>query len=194
MTIGKRRQAAWTRKAKTTMGNPRMRHFATGLAVLCGAFLLNAAAATATTPSGGPVKFWITPSANGSGAIVITGAIGDYGTATTVNKSGLPNQNGNYSLIKLKDGTLEVKLTSFNEKNSKVRFPINQTSCSSEGTETGTVSLSDGTGRYKGITGDLGLSETNVWILGRSASGGKCTGTEVLYNVEVESGSGNVSF
>jgi hypothetical protein len=176
------------------MGNKRIRNLAIGLAVLCGTLATNAMAASAASPSGGPVKFWITPSANGAGAIVITGAVGDYGTATTVNKNGQPDQNGGYSLLKLKDGTIEVNLTSFNHKNAKVGFPINQKSCSSEGTETGSVTVSDGTGHYKGIFGDLALSETDVWILGRSSSGSKCDGTDVIYNIDLDSGSGTVSF
>ena len=176
------------------MRRVRNRTLAIGLAILATTFALNGVAATATTPPGGMVKFWITPSANGPGAIVITGVIGDYGTATTINKNGQPDQNGDYSLVNLKEGTLEVNLTSFNEKNAKAGFPINQKSCSSEGTETGSVTLSGGTGRYEGITGELALNETNVWILGRSTTRGRCNGTDVLYNVQLESGSGKVSF
>jgi hypothetical protein len=56
-------------------------------------------------------------------AIVITGAVGDYGTATTVNKNGQPDQTGDYSLIKLKDGTLEANLTSFNERTPMTGSP-----------------------------------------------------------------------
>lgn len=166
---------------------------AIGSAIL-GTFALNAVAVAAATPTGGLVRFWITPSANGPGAIVVTGAIGDYGTATTISKNGQPDQTGDYSLVSLKEGTLEVNLTSFNEKNAKAGFPINQKSCSSEGTETGSVTLSGGTGRYKGVSGDLAVTETNAWILGRSTSGRRCDGTEVLYNMQLESGSGRVSF
>jgi hypothetical protein len=57
------------------------------------------ASTTPSTPAGGSVKIFVTPSAtgNGGGAVVITGAIGDYGKTTgKMDKNGKANKNGNY--------------------------------------------------------------------------------------------------
>jgi len=167
-----------------------------GSAILCGTSMaMTTVAVTAATPPGGPVKFWITPTTNDeTGTIVLTGAIGDYGTATTVNKSGQPDESGNYALVTLKDGTFTINMTKFNEKTGKDTFPINKKSCSSEGTANGSVTLMDGTGHYKGISGHLTYSETDAWILGRSTGGSTCNDTDALYYLALESGAGTVSF
>lgn len=167
---------------------------AIGAAVLCGsAVAMTTGAGAASTPAGGSIRYWVTQPTPQTESIVVTGAIGDFGTVTTVDKNGTADQNGNYALVTLQDGTLMVNLTSWNKKNAKVSFPINPTSCSSEGTATGTVSLSNGTGHYKGISGHLSYSETNAWILARSANG-KCSGNNVLHYLALISGAGVVSF
>jgi hypothetical protein len=168
-----------------------------GSAILCGTSIAVAtvAATAAATPPGGPVKFWITQWTNdATGTVVITGAIGDYGTVTTVNKNGQPDQSGNWALVTLKNGTIKVNMTSFNKKALKSSFPIKKTSCSSEGTISGSVTLAGGTGHYTGISGRLSFSDTNAWILARTGSGNTCSGNDVLSYFSLESGAGTVSF
>ncbi len=147
----------------------------------------------ASTPSGGLIKFWSVQSTPQTVSITITGAIGDFGTVTTVDKNGSPDQNGSYSLVTLKSGTFMMNLTSWEKKNSKVSFHINPKSCSSEGSATGTVSLLNGTGHYEGISGHLSYTETDAWILPRTANG-KCNDTDPLTYFAMQSGAGAVSF
>ncbi len=155
-----------------------------GSAILCGTSIAmtTEAVTAAATPPGGLVKFWVTQSTNDeAGAIVITGAVGDYGTVATVNREGQPDQSGNWALVTLQKGTFMVNETSFDKKASKTSFPIKKTSCSSEGTAYGSVSLSDGTGHYTGISGHLSFSETDAWILARTGSGSTCSNDDVLH-------------
>ncbi len=165
-----------------------------GAGVVCGtAMAMTTVGGAGSTPTGGLIKYWVTQPTSTTQSIVVTGAIGDYGTVTNANKDGTANQNGNYALVTLQDGTITVNLTSWKKKNAKTSFPINPKSCSSEGTATGTVSLSNGTGKYKGIRGQLTYSVTNAWILAQEANG-KCSGNDVLHYFSLTSGSGLVSF
>ena len=150
-------------------------------------------AGAASTSPGGLIKFWATQSTPPTVSITITGAIGDFGTVTTVDKNGSADQNGSYSLVTLQSGTFMVNLTSWKKKNATVSFHINPRSCSSEGTATGTVSLSNGTGHYQGISGRLSYAETDAWILPRTANG-KCNDTDPLHYFAMQSGAGVVSF
>jgi hypothetical protein len=167
---------------------------AIGSAILYGmAIATTTMAGAASTPPGGLIKYWVTQSTPQTESITITGAIGDFGTVTTVDKNGSTDQNGNYALVTLQSGTFMVNLTSWNKKNARVSFSINSKSCSSEGSATGTVSLSNGTGRYEGISGHLSYTETDAWILPRTANG-KCNDTNPLHYFAMQSGAGVVSF
>lgn len=84
--------------------------------------------------------------------------------------------------------------TSFTNKALKSSFPIKKTSCSSEGTVSGSVTLSGGTGHYTGISGHLTFSETDAWILARTGSGNTCSDSDVLHYFALQSGAGTVSF
>ena len=68
------------------------------LAAAVGATAVPAEAATMATT--GTVQVWVTPNATNINSpvsnIVVTGVIGDYGTATSINKNGTVNDNGNY--------------------------------------------------------------------------------------------------
>ncbi len=86
------------------------------LAAAVGATAAPAAAATMTTT--GTIQVWVTPSRHTNSAvakIVITGVIGDYGTATTINKNGTVNDNGNYVKIVLQHGGFEVNSVALNK-------------------------------------------------------------------------------
>ena len=75
------------------------------------------AASGAGMPAGGPVSIFVTPSPDGiHGPIVITGAIGDHGQTTSIDKNGKPDANGNFVRITLKKGTFEVNSTALNAK------------------------------------------------------------------------------
>src|ERR1039457_2695430 len=54
------------------------------------------AATTPRSPAGGCVKIFAAPSNGAGGTILITGAIGDYGKALTIDKNGKTDSNGDY--------------------------------------------------------------------------------------------------
>jgi hypothetical protein len=147
------------------------------------------AAAAPKEPAGGTVRVFVTPGTNGGGSVVITGAIGDYGTVAGDTSNGRnPND---FVKLTLKEGTIEVNQTPFEAKLNKATFPILQSSCSSEGSATGPASVFNGTGLYKGISGTVKLTETQAWILPRG-SNGKCNGQNPSTYYSSITGTGSV--
>jgi hypothetical protein len=113
------------------------------------------ASRTADTPTGGAVYFHATGSNGPAGTIIITGAIGDYGKTLSINKNGKTDNNGDFVRITLKHGTFEINATALNANEQHTRALINKTTCSIRFTGTGPVTLFNGTGLYKGITGKV---------------------------------------
>jgi hypothetical protein len=151
-------------------------------------------ASSATTPAGGSLKVWATPTNAGARGLVIAGAIGDYGRALSIDKNGKTDAKGNYSQILLQKGTFRINLSAFNKAAGKASFPIDKANCSSEGSITAPASVSNGTGLYKGISGNVHLTLTLVWIVSRN-SDNKCDGTKTpLFHSEYFTGTGSVSF
>lgn len=152
-------------------------------------------AASARPPAGGPVRMFITSISGGPKATaVVTGAIGGRGSAVYL-------KNNDYVKITVHQGatvgsSLEANVTALTDKANKASFPIDKAACTSEGTITGTATLIDGTGDFKGISGMLNVTMTFAWTMPRYATGakkGQCDGPEaVLY--ELVEGSGTVSF
>jgi hypothetical protein len=161
------------------------------------------ASTTPSTPAGGSVRLFVTPSAtgNGGGAVVVTGAIGDYGKTTgKMDKNGKANKNGNYGKLVLQQGTIEVDLTTFDTKTNNAQPDINNTTCSAALAVTAPVTLFNGTGLYEGITGTVHLTETYAVILPRYTSGknkGQCNysnNAQPLAQWGSIAGTGRVSF
>lgn len=131
--------------------------------------------------------------------VVVTGAIGDYGdTAGKMDKNGKANPDGNYSRLDLQRGTIEVDLTTFNAMTDTAQATIDTATCSAHTTGTAPVELLNGTGRYKGISGKVKLTQTIAVVLPRYTSGkdkGKCNekANPAAQWVSV-TGSGTVSF
>jgi hypothetical protein len=157
--------------------------------------------ATATTSKGGTIYIAVTPNNSATYPIVITGAFADYGTATTINQDGTVNSNGNYVRIALKQGGFEVNSTTLNKKASSTAPTFNSTvNCSYTFTVSGPITLSKGSGAYKGISGTLTITESFSAILPRITSGkhkGQCNeanNAAPLASGGNISGSGKVSF
>jgi hypothetical protein len=141
--------------------------------LICGASVGTAGAAS--TPTGGPVRVILQPTANGGKEkILITGAIGDYGTSLDVNKNGKPDPNGHYSNVTLTQGTFKVNSTILAADANKASPVVNdQATCSAEISVTGPVTLFDGTGLYTGLSGTVTVTETFGFIGSRYTSGKK---------------------
>src|SRR5271166_900873 len=129
---------------------------------LAGGMPAIAAAATSTTPTGGAVQIWVTPNLAPNAStdkIVITGAIGDYGTATSETASGVPQPSGGYVAIKLTKGTFMVNSVSLNKKlNSAPPTMFNLKTCSVYFVGKGPVTVYKGTGIYAGISGTITIT------------------------------------
>jgi hypothetical protein len=161
----------------------------------------SASVATAqTAPTGGAIRVWVTPtSVNGLvSTIVVTGAIGDYGKAISSNANGTPDVNGNYVKIELHKGGFMVNSTALNKKSNGAQPVANATTCSGWLSVSDPVTLFDGTGLYKGISGTVNITETFSFVAPVNASGpnaGKCNenGQPLGFYASIV-GSGTVSF
>ena len=146
------------------------------LVAAIGATAVPAEAATMATT--GTVQVWVTPNSTNINSpvsnIVVTGVIGDYGTATSINKDGTVDDNGNYVKIALKQGGFKVNSVILN-KITDAAPPLmsNATTCSVVFGGIGPVTLFDGTGAYAGITGTLHMTERFAGIGARYTSGAK---------------------
>jgi hypothetical protein len=133
-----------------------MRAAAVVCALACALVIGGSAMATSGSGAVGGGKIGIFADASTDGPvskILITGAIGDFGTATSIDKNGKVDQNGNYVRVALKKGTFEIDSTALNAKLNKAPGVFNKTTCSFSFTGSGSVTLFNGTGLYKGITG-----------------------------------------
>jgi len=113
-----------------------------------------------STPAGGPVQIYAPQSDSIHGTIYVTGAIGDYGKTLTINSKGKATSGGNFVKITLHKGTFEVNSTAFNAKSNNLQPTVYAATCSATGTVSGPVTLFNGTGLYKGISGTVNITAT----------------------------------
>jgi hypothetical protein len=177
---------------------------ALGAAATMGMSLLIPAAVAvgASPPAGGKVNVFVTPSSpNGPrDTIVVTGAIGDYGKALSVDKSGKTDTNGDYEKITLQQGSFLVNATKLNAKLNHLKATVNKATCSVSASGTGPVTLSNGAGLYAGISGTLQITVKFAFVGPRFSSGphkGQCNtnnNAPALAQYQSITGSGTVSF
>jgi hypothetical protein len=137
---------------------------ATG-ALLVGASVAGLATAAPAKAPGGTIHFWVTPGKGAVDKILVTGAIGDFGTATSITKSGKVDQNGNYVKVAMRKGGFEVNAVAFDAKAGKQGPTLNKATCSAWTTIRGTITVFKGTGAYAGIGGTLTI-QTSYAIIG----------------------------
>jgi hypothetical protein len=126
-------------------------------AATLGALLL-VIAGPAASATGGKIYIYVSGINNAHQPILIAGAIGDHGIATSETKSGKVDQNGNYVHIALKKGTFFVDATKLNGNQNGTVVVRNKTSCSFAFKVTGPITISNGTGAYKGISGTANMT------------------------------------
>ena len=150
-----------------------------GIVAVGGALGLGGAAAAASSssasPSGtrGAVRVWVTPGKGAVDQILITGVIGDHGTATSIDKNGKVEKNGGYVKIVLARGGFEVNAVALNRKFAKLKPTVNGATCSAWATGSAPVTLLDGTGAYAGIIGKVRITTNYAAVFPRFASGAK---------------------
>jgi hypothetical protein len=154
----------------------RLAHGGVGLlAVVTAAAVVVGAASGAATPQSGPIALFATISPTSTpGKIVLAGAIGDWGKVVSIDKSGKPDDNGNFVKVTLKKGTFEIDATALNKKMANPRPQVQSgATCSIAASGSGPVKLFDGTGLYQGISGAANVTMTFTGVGGRYQSGAK---------------------
>ncbi len=116
------------------------------------------AAGSAASATGGKIYLYVTGVKSARQPILIAGAIGDYGMATSETKAGKVDQNGSYVHIALKNGTFFVDATKLNGSHNGKTVVENKASCSFVFMVKGPITISDGTGAYKGISGTANMT------------------------------------
>jgi hypothetical protein len=147
-------------------------------------------ASAAGTRAGGKVHLYEADTAldGNLGTVILTGAITDHGKDMQGYAGG-----GNYNLLKLSKGSFEVNIGVYG---NALNFPVDQTTCSSDGSATAAVPIvpGTGTGAYKGIGGTIDITASLASIVPRQASG-KCATNATRYpGVLLAIGSGTVSY
>ena len=139
---------------------------------------------------------------NAGGKILITGAIGDYGTTFDIDRNGKTDPNGDFGMTKLTQGNFVVDLTALRAKAGSAQPKFNATTCSAAVLVNAKVPIvsGSGTGLYKGISGTVNFGESFGFIVARYTSGskkGQCNvsaGGTTVSVLGVAAGSGIVSF
>lgn len=121
----------------------------------------------------GAVHVWVTPGRGAVDQIMLTGVIGDHGTATSMNKNGTVNKNGKYVKVVLSRGGFEVNAVALNHQLAKLAPKMDSATCSVWASGSGNVTLGDGTGAYAGISGTVKMSTNFAAVFPRFTSGAK---------------------
>jgi hypothetical protein len=147
------------------------------------------AADSPRAPTGGQVKFFVTAFSNGTGDIIVTGAIGDYGRSAA---------DGNYVKVTLHHGAFELDVAKLVAKASEAGPGLDPTTCSGVSTATAPAPILDGKGSYQGAAGTMNVTETIAFILPRYTSGphkNQCNNnTRPIDDYASTTGSGMVKF
>jgi hypothetical protein len=154
----------------------------------------------AAAPTGGPIALYANAGNGPSQRIVFVGAIGDYGTALSVDKNGKVDNNGNFVKVKLTRGTFWIDTTALNKTMNSGPAPqvSSHATCSAAFSGSGPVKFFNGRGLYKGISGTANVTLTFGGVGPRYKSGpkkGQCkqsSNPRAQYGVVM--GQGTVSF
>jgi hypothetical protein len=160
-----------------------------------GLFAGGAAAFGQSTP-GGAVQVWGTTGNGGGGTVLLTGAVGDSGKASSVNASGTADKKGAYKLLTLKKGTILLNGTQLNAATNDPNTPptsMNSTNCSATFVATEPVPVVSGTKAYAGISGSVNITVSFAFI--EPMKNGKCNfNANPIAQYGSIAGSGTVSF
>jgi hypothetical protein len=151
------------------------------------------AALAASSQSGGKIRVFVTETSPTKGRILVTGAIGDYGTTVSENANGKPNPNGNFEKVTLQQGGFVVDGTALNKKLNHGHPVQNKSNCSVSFTGTGPTTVGHGTGAYAGISGKIAITVTFAGVGQKTAKGCKLNG-KAGHGYESITGTGTVSF
>ena len=171
----------------------RARRLATAVGVTACALAASGTALAASNAQGGKIRIFVTNTSPTKAKILITGAIGDYGTTISEDANGKPDPNGNFEKVKLKHGGFLVNGTALNQKLDHAKPVVNKSNCSLSFSGTGPATIGSGTGAYAGISGKVAITVTFAGILPKTAKGCRAKGNPTVIYQSI-TGSGSVSF
>ena len=153
-------------------------------------------ASSSATPKGGAIHIFVMPgNGQGNGKIIITGAIGDYGSSSPVSTGAKK-----YGKATLTKGTITFDLTAITKKVESANPTVNLATCSASITKSATAPIVDGTGVYAGIHGSVKITESFGFIGSTIKSGpkkGQCnqsSSAPTVAETGIVYGKGHVSF
>jgi hypothetical protein len=156
----------------------------------------SAALAASSAPQGGKIRVFVTTATSNKEKIVVTGAIGDYGTTVSQDANGKVDPNGTFEKVTLKHGSFIIDDTALTKKlDNEPPTVVNISNCSIVFVGSGPATIENGTGAYAGIRGTLRLTYTFAGIAPKTAqrcafaSNGPDGGTYLS-----AAGTGSVSF
>ena len=178
------------------------------LAALAGALLTSGTVmtASASTVRNGTVHVFDYGDGSGVGTtVVLTGAIGDNGSADSIDANGTPDAQSNTQvLLALVQGTFKISVVGIDKKINSAfgRFQPNHSTCSGNVSVTGSTPIvaGSGTGAYAGITGGFTLTLTLALVGPKYGSGkhvGQCINSnsaQPVAQMQLVTGFGIVSY
>jgi hypothetical protein len=178
------------------------------IAALAGAFLTSGSlmTASASTVTNGTVHVFDYGDGSGvGGTVVLTGAIGDSGSADSIDANGTPDaQNNTEVLLALVQGSFAISVVGLDKKIGSAfnKVEPNARTCSAYLVVTGSTPIvaGSGTGAYTGIRGGFTLTFTFAAIGSKYPSGkhaGQCNNSNNSPSVgqaQFVTGWGTVSF
>ena len=178
------------------------------IAALAGALLTsgNIMTASASTVTNGTVHVFDYGDGSGVGStVVLTGAIGDSGSADSIDANGTPDaQNNTEVLLALVQGSFRISIVGLDKKfeSAGTKFQPNHTTCSGYLSVTASTPIvaGSGSGAYTGISGGFVLT-VMIAIVGPKYGSGKHEGqcntsnsAETVGEAFMVTGSGTVSY
>lgn len=132
-----------------------------------------AASTTQAAVTRGVVQVWVTPGRGPTSSIVLTGAIGDYGTSLYVDKTGKVTANGQYQKVTLQHGGFMVNTVALSQKALVANRHVNTATCSFHFAVTANATVFGGTGTYQAIRGVFRMTERFAGV--GAVDSGQCT-------------------
>ncbi len=153
-------------------------------------------ASSSATPAGGRIQLFVQPGkSQGSGTVLFTGAVGDYGSSHAVTSGGKK-----IATATLKKGTIKIDLTAVTKAGSNVTPTVDAATCSGAFSVSAPAPILSGTGLYTGIHGSVRITESYGFIGSTYKSGpkkGQCNmsnSSATVAQMAAVYGSGSVSF
>lgn len=177
-------------------------------AVLIGALSMSvgSSASSASTLTSGRVHVFDYGDGEGVGStVVLTGAIGDSGSADSIAANGTPDPSNNSEVILLLvTGSFKISTAAIDKAITEAfnHFQLDTSTCSGFISASGTTPIvtGSGTGAYAGISGSFALTYTEAVVGAKYTSGankGKCNESNSAPSIgqaQIVTGSGTVSF